>query len=232
MKILFSPSEGKTLLETSSPITEKSFIFENLYPKRVEVIEKYDTFIQNHDEEGFGTDKRSIFERKTCKAILRYDGVAYNYLDYQSLDEGAKTYIDQNVIIFSNLFGPLLASDQIPHYTFKQGKKLPDFALEKYYKTYFSGALESFLDDEVLDLRAKHYEKFYKPHTSVTFKFIKEGKVVSHYAKAYRGKLLQEIATKRLSSLDQLIKHPFEDLSILEIQEKRGQKEIICDIKP
>ena len=47
------------------------------------------------------------------KAIERYDGVAYDYLKYSDLNNDEKDYIDFNVIIFSNLYGPILASDKV-----------------------------------------------------------------------------------------------------------------------
>ena len=33
------------------------------------------------------------------KAILRYEGVAYDYLEYKVLDKNEQKYIDENVFI-------------------------------------------------------------------------------------------------------------------------------------
>ena len=46
-------------------------------------------------------------------------------------------YIDENVLLFSNLFGPIFAKDKIPDYKYKQGAKLPELNVEKYYNEYF-----------------------------------------------------------------------------------------------
>ena len=50
-----------------------------------------------------------FFETPTMKVIQRYEGVAFDYLEYNNLNENEKTYIDENVLIFSNIFGVLKA---------------------------------------------------------------------------------------------------------------------------
>ncbi|EAK0980378.1 YaaA family protein, partial [Campylobacter lari] len=174
MKILFSPSESKNKINTHTYITDKSFIFTNLYNKRLEVINKYKNFIQQCKEDElavfFGVkDKNEIYDftqdilkKDTAKAIQRYNGVAFEYLNYNNLDKKSKKYIDENVLIFSNLFGPILAKDLIPYYKLKQGEKIKDFNIEKFYKDNFSDEIDKFLENElIIDLRAKFYEKFY-----------------------------------------------------------------------
>ena len=195
MKILFSPSEAKYKDGNNEKFNSKSFIFPELYSHRLEIIEKYQEFINNASNEQIakliGTKKQDIidyyssdiFARNTKKVIERYDGVAYDYLKYEELPSKEKEYIDKNVLIFSNLFGPILAGDTgLPDYKLKQGEKLDGQAVEVFYKKNFSSAIDKYLEnDDVLDLRAGFYEKFYKlnkPYT--TMKFIKDGKVVSH----------------------------------------------------
>ena len=67
-------------------------------------------------------NKRDIIHEPTMKAIQRYTGVAFDHLDYEALNEKEQAYIDSHVILFSNLFGPLRASDLIPEYRLKQGE--------------------------------------------------------------------------------------------------------------
>ena len=45
------------------------------------------------------------------KSIQRYSGIAFDALCYESLNKEEQNYIDNNVIIFSNLFGPIKAND-------------------------------------------------------------------------------------------------------------------------
>ena len=176
--------------------------------------------------------KKDIIHELTMKAIQRYTGVAFDYLGYEKLDEDSQYYIDSHVILFSNLFGPIRASDLIPEYKLKQGESVDDIKTEKFYHEHSAKLMETYLaEDEILDLRAGFYDKFYKPTKHyTTLKFIKEGKVVSHWAKAYRGIVLREIAKAGIESLEAFMKLPIEGLSIKEIQTKKNKTEIIYEI--
>ena len=226
MKILLAPSERKSLGG------DKDFnisSFPELNPLREEAIKKYDEFIQQTDDiKNFGDIKTPIKLRPAKEAILRYTGVAFEYLDYQNLPKEAKEYLNENLIIFSNLFGILKPLDLIPYYTLKQGSK-PGFDIYKFYKEKITEILDNY-DNEYIDLRAKFYEKIYKPKKAITFKFIKNNKVVSHFAKAYRGTLTRHIALHRPKTVDEVLKIEFPGIEIIEIQEKKGIKEIVCQI--
>lgn len=244
MIILFSPSEGKREGGTLAPLNPESLLFPHLYPKRLEVIEQYEKLTQSGSDEQlyelFGMKDTKEYERfrssfasmPTMKAIERYDGVAYDYLAYSSLETEAQNYIDTTAILFSNLFGPIRAGDSIPDYKLKQGSLIGKFAPEKHYKEYFSTALDEMIgDQEVLDLRAGFYDKFYTPSMPyVTLKFLKEGKVVSHWAKAYRGTLLREAAKNQISSIRELLAINIDGLIVREIVEIKKKKEIVYSI--
>lgn len=119
----------------------------------------------------------------------------------------------------------------IPDYKFKQGSLLPNLNTEKYFQKYLKSKLDIYLDDEVLDLSAGYYTKFYMPKSNVvTYKFLKSGKVVSHFAKHYRGELVKEMALQKISSFAELMNTKFENLTLIEIQEKRNVKTVIMDI--
>lgn len=244
MKILFSPSEGKTKLYDSTAFHKDSFIFPELYEKRVYAVNIYNDYIINNRAEDiqdiFGIKdideikqyQHNIFEEKTCSAIERYSGVSYSYLAYNTLNEKSKSYILDNLIIFSNLFGPVSAKDKLPHYKFKQGVKINGFSYEKYYKDNFSDALDKYLENhEIIDLRAGIYEKFYqikKPYT--TYKFIKDGKVVSHFSKAYRGILLKTMAENQVLSNSELLKNLPENLKLIDSTKKNNKEEITLEV--
>lgn len=244
MIILFAPSEGKREGGTLPPLNEGSFLFSALYPKRLDVIQQYEHVIRNGKDEAlydlFGIKDPKEYERyrvpfslaPTMKAIERYDGVAYDYLDYQSLSSEAQNYLDHNVILFSNLFGPIRSGDAIPDYKLKQGSSIGTFAPEKYYKEHFSAVLDEMVgDQEILDIRAGFYDKFYIPSKqTTTLKFLKEGKVVSHWAKAYRGTLLREAAVHQVKSIQELLALNIEGLFLNEIVETKKKKEVIYTI--
>ena len=151
MKILFSPSETKILGGIEKSFDKSSFIFPELFDKRMEIVNQYKDFVLNAPNEQliklFGTKKEDVIKQysqdlsksKIMKAINRYDGVAFDYLEYSKLNETQKNYIDKNVIIFSNLFGALSAGDSgLPDYKLKQGESFNNLKIEKFYNDNFS----------------------------------------------------------------------------------------------
>lgn len=245
MKILLAPAETKNSGGEEKAFCKENFSFAQLFDKREEIFNIYENFVKEASLEElskwFGLKKleevekykQSLKNKPSMKAIERYNGVAFDALDYNNLDETSKKYIDENVILFSNLFGPILAKDLIPEYKYKQGAKLPNINVEKFYMDTFTSALDDFEGEEIIDLRAGFYEKFYKVTKAnvLTFKFIKDGKVVSHWAKFYRGKLLQEIAKNRISNFSEFMAMPLPGLKLNEIQEKKNTKLLIMDIE-
>jgi len=243
MKILLAPSETKKSGGEHS-FNPATLLFEGLLPHRTKLLHTYINVLQKGDiptlSKMFGlkkeadilAHKKDIIHELTMKAIQRYTGVAFDYLDYEKLDRQAQEYIDSHVILFSNLFGPIRASDLIPEYKLKQGEAVGDIKTEKFYHEHSAALMEAYLaEDEILDLRAGFYDKFYKPAKPyTTLKFIKEGKVVSHWAKAYRGIVLREIAKAGIETLEAFMKLPIEGLSIKEIQTKKNKTEIIYEI--
>jgi len=245
MKILFSPAETKKSGGTNWQITKESFLFPELFEYRRTVLDRYNQFISSSSDEllsklfgikdyaKFEKYKLDIYKQPLLKVVERYDGVAFDYLGYSALDKDAKNYIDQNTVIFSNLFGPILAGDfGISEYKLKQGEKIDGFAPEVFYKKHFSKVMDEFLGDApYLDLRAGFYNKFYKPNSEyVTLKFLKNGKVVSHWAKAYRGLVLKSMAENNIQSIDEFMKMEIENLSVKEILKKGIHTEIVFDI--
>jgi len=243
MKILLAPSETKKSGGELS-FNPTSLLFEILAPQRMKLLHTYTNVLQQGDmqvlSKMFGIKKeadilkykKDIIHELTMKAIERYTGVAFDYLGYEELSPEAQSYIDENVILFSNLFGPIKASDLIPEYKLKQGEAVADIKTEKFYHEHSAHLMEEYLkDEEILDLRAGFYDKFYKPTKDyTTLKFIKDGKVVSHWAKAYRGIALREIAKSGVTSIEAFMKLPIEGLSIHEIQTKKNKTEIIYTI--
>jgi cytoplasmic iron level regulating protein YaaA (DUF328/UPF0246 family) len=238
---LFSPSEGKNSGGIQHPFAD--LLFGN--SARTTILDAYNDIITSRDlkvlQQLFGLKKESeirpyvnnLYTAPLLSAIERYSGVAYDYLEYSSLPSEAQEYIKKQTIIFSNLFGPILAGDLIPNYKVKQGNAIAGIAPEKYYREAFTHSLDAMLEDaEILDLRAGYYEKFYKiskPYT--TLKFIKEGKVVSHWAKAYRGIVLRHLALEGIQSLDAFMKMEIDGLHVEEIKIIKNKTEIVYAIK-
>lgn len=244
MKILLAPAETKNQGGESRTYSKENFFLEELFDKRDEVFEEYENLLENSSIEElskwFGLKKldevqrykESLKQKPTMKAIQRYNGVAFDAIEYESLEKKEQEYIDENVLLFSNLFGPIKANDLIPDYKYKQGSKLPNIAVEKFYLDNFTSSLDEYLGDEIIDLRAGHYEKFYKAKKAnvLTFKFLKDGKVVSHWAKHYRGVLLKHLAQNNIVSIADFMNSVVEGLKLVEIQEKKNVKLLIMEI--
>lgn len=244
MKILFSPSETKISGGDKIDFSKNNFIFPELFDKRAKIVKAYNDFLKTASksdlEKLFGTKKDDVIEKYRVdifslplkKAIQRYEGVAYDYLNYNNLDKNEQNYIDENVLIFSNIFGVIKASDLIPDYKLKQGESFNNLKIEKFYSDNFSKAIDDYLKDEdILDLRAGFYEKFYtikKPYK--TLKFIKDGKIVSHFAKAYRGEILKIIAQNSIKTFEDFMNLELKNLKIEEIKEQKLKTEIVYSI--
>jgi cytoplasmic iron level regulating protein YaaA (DUF328/UPF0246 family) len=245
MTVLFAPSEGKRPGGDLPPLDEGAFCLPELYDRRIEAARRYAEYVESADDEAlkklFGVKdeallarwRTDLFSAPTMKAVLRYDGVAYEHLDYPALTDKARDYVDENLVIFSNLFGPVCADDRLPDYKLKQGERIGGFAPETFYKTHFTDALTRYLRSRgpVVDLRAGFYEKFYKiPFPYITMKFLKNGRSVSHWAKAYRGLVLRRMAEEGIKSEEALLAMDVEGLILKEIIEGRNKKEIVYEI--
>lgn len=239
LKILFSPAEGKKI---GGDEDKKELFGSN--SAREGILNEYNTIVNsgNNDaiKELFGFKKFSDCEAYICDifnsplmcAIERYNGVAYEYLDFDSLQTEAKEYLKSNTIIFSNLFGAILGGDTIVNYKVKQGNNIGSFMPDKFYKDRFSYQLDLYLTNcEILDLRAGYYDKFYevkKPYT--TLKFLKDGKTLSHWAKAYRGLVLRAVAQNDINSMSEFMSLEIDGLSVAEIKVIKNRTEIIYNI--
>jgi cytoplasmic iron level regulating protein YaaA (DUF328/UPF0246 family) len=239
VKILFSPSEAKKL--TPNPLNSP---INSIICDRDEILQKYYDIVSSQDEsilgDIFGVKSTSdiakiknlTMQKIYHKAILMYDGVAYEALDYLNLDEVASRYIDENLLIFSNLYGVLKAGDYVQFYKLKQGKKISQIDSAKYYKPRLDKILDEFLEGEdILDLRAGYYDKFYSIKSPyITMKFLKNSKVVSHFAKHYRGLILRDLALNKASNFDELMQIKFPNLSLLEIRKTKLKSELVFEI--
>jgi cytoplasmic iron level regulating protein YaaA (DUF328/UPF0246 family) len=237
---LFSPAESKNRGGSLPPLKELLFGLE----KRQEILHSYEEILKDADlkvlcklfglkkPEDISVYQHSIVDSPTMVALQRYDGVAYDYLKYETLSNEQKEYLKTHTIIFSNLFGPIMGGDAIPIYKVKQTEHIGKIIPEHYYKKALSSHLDSLLDGAaILDLRAGYYNKFYiASHPYHSAKFLKEGKVVSHWAKAYRGILLRALALHHVQSIDDFVKMEIDHLQVKDILHVKNRTEIVYEI--
>jgi cytoplasmic iron level regulating protein YaaA (DUF328/UPF0246 family) len=244
LKILLAPAEIKRVGGEGKAYCKDNFTFKEFHSLRDRVVKEYGEHIKSSSFEDiskwFGLKREADIKRyvdldistaPTLKAIDRYIGVAFDALEYRSLNRVSQIYCEDSVVLFSNLYGVVLGKDLISDYKFKQGESLPNLDVVGEYKKEVKDSLDEFLGDEVVDLRATFYNKIYKPKAkTITYKFLKDGKVVSHYAKYYRGLLVKYMAINSVNSFDELLNLEIDGLRVFEIQEKRNITTVIMQI--
>jgi len=229
MAILFSPSEGKEIYNTESFNLQDLPFSKELFPLRKGILQRY-VSILNADKPklcthtGIKNDKELEELRKAhldlgLSALFRYNGIAYKCLNPKTLNKSSLEFLNHNLIIFSNLFGPVFGGSLVPYYKLKQGQSLDGLKIESDYRPLLGPLLDDYLSQElVIDLRAGFYEKFYSPKiTYITMQFFKNGKKVSHWAKAYRGYAVRELALAQPKTQDEFESISFAGLQIKEI---------------
>lgn len=164
-------------------------------------------------------------------ALERYTGVGYQYLDVASLSDQQRLFLSENVLIFSNLFGPVRGGDLIPEY---KAKLLPGYsgaAVARHYRQHTSVVLDKIIaPDPVLDLRAGAFKGFYEPKGEVIeYRFLKDGKRVNHWSKAYRGLVLRAFAQNRPSSVQEMIELEISGLHRVDVQ--RDDKRVLITLE-
>ncbi|MGW6954719.1 peroxide stress protein YaaA [Streptomyces chartreusis] len=133
-----------------------------------------------------------------------YTGVLYDALDLASLDAAAKKRATRSLLVFSGLWGAVRVNDRIPSYRCSMGVKLPGLgALGAHWRAPMADVLpEAAGDGLVLDLRSSAYAAAWKPKgevagrtASVRVLHAPTRKVVSHFNKATKGRIVRSLLT-------------------------------------
>ncbi|MFC9804619.1 peroxide stress protein YaaA [Streptomyces griseoaurantiacus] len=133
-----------------------------------------------------------------------YTGVLYDALGLDSLDTAAKRRAGRSLLIFSGLWGAVRVTDRIPSYRCSMGVRLPGIgALGTYWRDPMASVLpEAAGEGLVLDLRSSAYAAAWKPKgavaertASVRVLHAPTRKVVSHFNKATKGRIVRSLLT-------------------------------------
>ena len=121
-------------------------------------------------------------------AIHRYTGVLYDALDAATLPDSALS----RLAVSSALFGLVRAGDMLPRYRLSAGSKVAG----KTMKAWWGPSISDVLDAEpfVVDLRSGAYRQLGAVPGAVTVRVERDGKVVSHFNKQYKGELARVLA--------------------------------------
>jgi cytoplasmic iron level regulating protein YaaA (DUF328/UPF0246 family) len=124
-----------------------------------------------------------------------YTGVLYDALDLGSLDAAAKRRAGRQLLIFSGLWGVVGLADRIPPYRCAIGVRLPGVGpLAAHWKAALGAPLDELAGDGlVLDLRSSAYAPMWTPRNAVTVRVLHGGKIVSHFNKATKGRMVRAL---------------------------------------
>ena len=125
----------------------------------------------------------------TMPALHRYTGVLFDALSAPTLPARAWG----RLAVGSALFGLVRAGDLIPRYRLSGGTRLPDSPT---LRARWGGLITEALAEEdfVVDLRSGAYQNLGRVPAAVTVRVEKDGKVVSHFNKHYKGELARVLA--------------------------------------
>ena len=144
----------------------------------------------------------ALLDAPTAPAGEVYTGVLYQHLALASLGKRARSRAADSVLVASALFGVVGLDDPIPAYRLSMGARIP--ALRKGLPALWRPALAAALPDEagelVLDLRSGSYAAAWTPKhaTLVAIRAVTpDGKVISHMAKATRGRVARAVLEAR-----------------------------------
>ena len=152
-------------------------------------------------------DNAAVSESHTMPAIERYTGVMYDFIDYQSLNEEAKSCFGANTIIFSGLFGMVRPFDLIPNYKLKMGARIRlKKACSAIWKPLITSELATVGTDRVIwDLLPNEHSAAWDPHKvpysdRFTVRFLEDpgnGKLrtLNHWSKAMKGALIRYLVS-------------------------------------
>jgi uncharacterized protein len=210
MVILIPPSEGKTKIK--KPMDTRFGETDYYLMDDVKQVIRLLSLIG--DEElrsiyGTSVEKARIYHRQNQDAmnsriwyaIERYCGVVYEHINWKSMSDNAKDYMEKYIRIFSGLFGLVTPRTLIPGYKLKMNV----LALQHHWKPILTNLLKD--EDVVIDLLPQVHRRAYEGSDNVTtieFSVITKGKrtAAGHYGKAVKGEFIRYIAENNVTSID------------------------------
>jgi cytoplasmic iron level regulating protein YaaA (DUF328/UPF0246 family) len=223
--VLLPPSETKADGGRGAPLDHAALSFPELNPTRAKIA---DALVElagdvqasitvlgiTERQAGEVTRNARLWTSPTMPALRRYTGVLYDALDVKSFTKAGLEKAHRRLAVTSSLFGVVSATDPIPAYRLSGGNSLPALGtIRGMWKPALEPVLQH-IDGLVVDLRSGTYSAFAKLRPdAVTVRVVTENAkgervTVSHFNKAYKGRLAHVLAVTRAepSTVDQLAK--------------------------
>lgn len=209
MLIFLPPSEGKTppAHDDGSRLNLEALAMPELAGQRSHVLDSLIEASGREDAQQVLKVGAKVMAEVEANQSLReapvapgheiYTGVLFDALEAGSLTEAQLQRAQEQVLIFSGLFGATSFTDRIPAYRCSMDVKLdPQGKLGSWWKKQLAEPLAERVGDQlVVDCRSASYAQAFRPapeQTLVVNSFTERGgerKVVTHFAKHARGQL-------------------------------------------
>ncbi|PPK67406.1 peroxide stress protein YaaA [Actinokineospora auranticolor] len=211
MLVLLPPSETKSEGGDGAPLDLGALSFPELNPVRARVADAVValagdlaaslTALGLSDRQVDEVERNAeLFGSPTRPALERYTGVLYDAMEVGRFTKAERRRADRRLAVASALFGVVRAGDRIPAYRLSGGTVLPGLGgLRGVWRADLEKTLST-VDDLVVDLRSGAYANLAAIPDAVTVRVVTEDtsgrrKTVSHFNKAYKGKLAAALAT-------------------------------------
>lgn len=220
MLILLPPSETKRSGGVGISIDKLAIIWAALDPARDQLIDALQEVCKDPKlaTKRLGLGKQAAVDlaanlelrtAHTMPAVMRYNGVLFDALDYPTLSPAGQARVSEKLFIQSALFGLLPATEQIPYYRFSASSTLPGLNLKQLW-TEAHQAVWPRMVGEILDMRSLAYAELNPvPSTHRSYYvevFDSTGKAMNHFNKKAKGVLARAALEQELEQIEQLPK--------------------------
>lgn len=222
MKIIISPAkkmrvDNDTFVPLSKPAfldkTEK--IKEALTKMELPALQKLWECNDEIAELNFNRLRNMNLERNLTPAVFAYDGLQYQHIAPNVLDEVALDYLQKNLKILSGFYGILRAFDGVVPYRLEMQARLACDGYKNLYAFWNSLLYDELAKDdgEVLNLASKEYSKAVEPFVKNGVRFVTcvfgtyvkgKLKVKATEAKTARGEMVRLCAENNVQSVDEV----------------------------
>ena len=222
MKIIISPAkkmrvDNDTFVPLSKPAfldkTEK--IKEALTKMELPALQKLWECNDEIAELNFNRLRNMNLERNLTPAVFAYDGLQYQHIAPNVLDEEALDYLQKNLKILSGFYGILRAFDGVVPYRLEMQARLACDGYKNLYAFWNSMLYDELTKDdgELLNLASKEYSKAVEPFVKNGVRFVTcvfgtyvkgKLKVKATEAKMARGEMVRLCAENNVQSVDEV----------------------------
>ena len=139
---------------------------------------------------------------QTMPALLAYQGIQYQYMAPDVLEDLALAYLQKHLMILSGLYGLLRPFDWIAPYRLEMQARLP-YSLYDFWQNKLADSIH---EDLILNLASEEYAKAIRPYKKmIDVRFFEEtgSKRIEKgvYVKMARGQMVRYLAQNQINDL-------------------------------